>query len=228
MTLVPEQGHVYRCANGRLALCTRRFQFKTMDKPYIECAVEGVPILVTYNPDGTAIFQNNADCNLVEEIQLRNAGLADPLKFEFMICIECGIEFAAPALLIRTQHETGGFHSCPNGHRQGWNKDECELARMRRERDRLKQNAARLEQEIVDANARAVAAEKRALNTKRRAVAALCPCCNRSFANVARHMKSKHPNVTPLALQLREAVTVEIDEETGVAFVRDPRTGMAP
>lgn len=32
---------------------------------------------------------------------------------------------------------------------------------------------------------------------KRRVGAGLCPCCNRSFRNLAEHMKTKHPSEVP-------------------------------
>jgi len=121
------------------------------------------------------------------------------------VCISCGIEYALPTVLYDQQRKHGGYHHCPNGHSQGWSKDASEFEQMRRERDRLKQDAARLEDENraawVEASEQAERAAKAEAETKRvkkRATAALCPCCNRSFSQLARHMKTKHPEIVNL------------------------------
>jgi hypothetical protein len=105
-----------------------------------------------------------------------------------------------PEIVFNSHKREGGFHGCPNGHQRGWVKGEEEIERekIRRERDQLKQDAARLAEEIASANARAETAERKVQQAKRRAVAGVCPCCTRTFVNVQRHMKSKHPNVVPL------------------------------
>lgn len=115
-------------------------------------------------------------------------------------CGTCAVWHTIPEVVYETQRREGGFHSCPNGHMRGWDKgtDAIERENIRRERDRLKQDAARLADEIAAERKRAEDAEKRVLQIKRRAAAGVCPCCNRTFLNIQRHMKSKHPNVVPL------------------------------
>jgi hypothetical protein len=66
---------------------------------------------------------------------------------------------------------------------------------LRRERDRLKQDTARLEEEASLARVRAEKAEAAAKRLKKRASAGTCPCCSRTFANMAEHMKQKHPEL---------------------------------
>lgn len=93
---------------------------------------------------------------------------------------------------------------CPNGHE--WSFQEGEFDRVRRERDQLKQETARLEDErrmaLATANEQAEQRKKAERELKRvraRFDGGVCPCCNRTFQNVARHMKSKHPNITPIS-----------------------------
>jgi hypothetical protein len=105
-------------------------------------------------------------------------------------CITCGVAFVVPAVVADKHYEQGGFHHCPNGHSQGWPKEGSENAQLRRERDRLRQQAARLEQERDEA-------EAKLRRMRGRAAAGMCPCCKRSFANMARHMKTKHPDYRP-------------------------------
>lgn len=115
-------------------------------------------------------------------------------------CGGCGIFHTVPEPKYNSCYHEGGFWSCPNGCSRGWDKgaDHREIDALRRERDRLKQDAARLNDEIVTEKRRADAAEQKAIQTKRRALAGVCPCCNRTFINMQRHMKTKHPNVVPL------------------------------
>jgi len=119
-----------------------------------------------------------------------------------MTCGTCGVQHAFPEERYLSAKREGGFWHCPNGHSRGWAKGESEeaLAVAQRERDRLKQQNARLEEEVATIE-RARASAERALKThKKRAAAGTCPCCNRTFGNMARHMKTKHPdyNVVPL------------------------------
>lgn len=115
-------------------------------------------------------------------------------------CGTCAVWHTVPEIIYKNHRSEGGFHSCPNGHQRGWDKgtDAIERENTRRERDRLKQEAARLAEEIAAEKARADAAEKKYLQARRRSAAGVCPCCNRTFANMQRHMKAKHPNVVPL------------------------------
>lgn len=110
-------------------------------------------------------------------------------------CITCGVPYAVSEAVFNQHVAEGGYHTCPNGHHQGWDKGGCERERLRRERDRLKQDAARLQDEISTQRRRAEDAEEKIVAAKRRSAAGVCPCCNRTFSALARHMKTKHPTV---------------------------------
>lgn len=122
-------------------------------------------------------------------------------------CISCGVVYVVPQAVIEQHRQKGGYHHCSNGHAQGWDKDGSENEKLRRERDRLKQQAARLEEEKADARRAAEIAEqeteterKKVARLRKRATAGVCPCCNRTVRQMALHMKTKHPsyNVVPL------------------------------
>ena len=111
----------------------------------------------------------------------------------------CGMPFALPKDLRYQARNRGHTIYCPLGHTVTWK--ETEETRLRRERDRLKQETARLEDErreaIESANretARADKAERKAKKLTKRAAAGTCPCCQRTFANMATHMKRQHPD----------------------------------
>jgi DNA repair exonuclease SbcCD ATPase subunit len=89
---------------------------------------------------------------------------------------------------------------CPNGHAQHYTKGETETDKLRRERDRLKQEQAWYEQQLdaarseSDFRRRQLSATKGQITKmKKRAANGICPCCNRSFTNLQRHMASQHP-----------------------------------
>lgn len=124
-------------------------------------------------------------------------------EFTPTVCAACGVRFCMTAHLENERRLDGGTFFCPNGHSLHYSRSHIGKLReeadgLRRERDRLKQDQARLEQELAAAQAaerNAVAAAERVRN---RAKAALCPCCNRSFSQLARHMKLKHPELVAL------------------------------
>lgn len=109
-------------------------------------------------------------------------------------CAGCRMLFAIPATFERDRRNDHARFYCPAGCHNVYN-GETEAEKIRRERDRLKQDAARLEDEKREAQARAAKAEAAAKRLKKRASAGTCPCCSRTFANMAEHMKQRHPEM---------------------------------
>jgi hypothetical protein len=121
-----------------------------------------------------------------------------------MECGSCGVPHAIPVVMYDTCVEEGGFWTCPNGHRRGYYEGVQTTRKAQeaivRERDRLKQENARLEEEAARALVDAEKATTALTRHKKRASAGVCPCCNRTVSQMAKHMQSKHPdyNVVPL------------------------------
>jgi septal ring factor EnvC (AmiA/AmiB activator) len=131
-------------------------------------------------------------------------------------CSTCGITFGVPQGYLDNRRNDKAVFYCPNGHSMSYHESEADL--LRRERDRLKQQQARLEEENAavrlaldfarDRMQHAEAANKR---LKKRSSAGTCPCCSRTFANMAEHMKRQHPafvadggaKVVPIKRQMR-------------------------
>lgn len=116
-------------------------------------------------------------------------------------CISCGVAFTVPQVVADKQRQDGGYHTCPNGHSQGWGKGQTENDLIRQERDRLKQRTARLEEEAIAAQRQLEAERKKTAHLKKRAAAGVCPCCNRAVRQMALHMKTKHPNYNVVHLK---------------------------
>lgn len=81
---------------------------------------------------------------------------------------------------------------CPNGHRLVYRESEAD--KLRRERDRLRQQIAQRDDEIKALEARRRAAVGQVTQLRKRASAGTCPCCKRTFSNMATHMKRQHPD----------------------------------
>lgn len=116
-------------------------------------------------------------------------------------CLEgCGITFAVPDHWYEMRRSDHTSWSCPNGHRQHFN-GESEAERLRRE---AVAKQARIDQLKADADyqrAQRAAVERRLQATrgvvtriKRRVGNGVCPCCNRTFRQLAAHMETKHPS----------------------------------
>jgi hypothetical protein len=118
---------------------------------------------------------------------------------ETLNCYSCGVPFAMPSNLMRRFRATKDTFYCPNGHGQIFAKstqqklEEVE-ARLHRERQSAdaRIRAARDQADAAERSARSL----RGANTKlrKRVAAGVCPCCRRSFQNVARHMAGQHPD----------------------------------
>jgi hypothetical protein len=115
-----------------------------------------------------------------------------------IICCSCHIRFAVPQSYWQAcQDDSRFWFYCPNGHRQHFTTNDFD--EIRRERDRLKQENARLNAVADDwmntatsAQRQVSAAKGQITKLKKRAQAGVCPCCNRTFSDLARHMQSKH------------------------------------
>lgn len=87
---------------------------------------------------------------------------------------------------------------CPRGH--GWHytgktdlqKKQDEIDELNRRIQRKVQNEAYLEDEIKAARHQAAAFKGVITKIKKRVGKGVCPCCNRHFSDLERHMKNKH------------------------------------
>lgn len=123
-------------------------------------------------------------------------------------CPTCHITYAIPEQLDEAAQKynraewpnnTLSFY-CPNGHSlsyPGRNEEQLLRRRLDAAKDHNATLTARLDQ--TEASRRAnKAAATRARNERDRILqrikGGVCPCCNRSFKNVRRHMASQHPD----------------------------------
>lgn len=111
-------------------------------------------------------------------------------------CADCGISFALPDYLLHRLRNNGNSFYCPVGHSNVFK--ETEVMRLRAKLDeqtriatQQAERALRAQQEKeVEIKARMVAERK-----LKRVNKGVCPCCNRTFQNLAKHMATKHAAV---------------------------------
>lgn len=114
-------------------------------------------------------------------------------------CAQCKHPIYLTAVEMGTLRQSSSTFFCLWGHENYFPKGESAEDKLRRERDSLRQNEAWYEQRLKIESAERQAAERRAsaargqiTKLKKRVAGGACPCCNRTFENLARHMQTKH------------------------------------
>lgn len=126
-------------------------------------------------------------------------------------CATCGVTYAIPDSFDRSARRFHGDTSngwkicCPFGH-TWWYVGETDLERVERQRDNARDDRARLRSQLDQTQAslrgtkaRAARTQKELRQTKERVAHGVCPCCNRSFVQLRRHMKRQHPEYVDAA-----------------------------
>lgn len=132
-------------------------------------------------------------------------------RLESMVCAVCGVNFAVPEDFAANQRVKGAeakFY-CPGGHMLSFG--ESESVRLKRELERkdaelrrvsdLAQRREKENQQLYKTK-RQLAGKLRAV--KKRVANGVCPCCNRSFVQLTRHMRTKHPDYVQHQNELEE------------------------
>jgi hypothetical protein len=85
---------------------------------------------------------------------------------------------------------------CPVGHGHA-PAGTPEVEKVRQELQRAQSRTASLVARLDQEKASHAATKGQLTKTRNRAAKGVCPCCNRSFVNVARHVATKHPDFQP-------------------------------
>ena len=106
-------------------------------------------------------------------------------------CYKCHMLFAMPSYLRRQCLDEKRTFYCPNGHDQVFCTSETE--RLRRELKQERNWSRSLQSDVEYERRRLSATKGHMTRLKKRVAAGVCPCCNRTFQNLGRHMKGQHP-----------------------------------
>lgn len=120
------------------------------------------------------------------------------IELRTVSCPSCGIIFAIPAAFMAKLRQYHTSFYCPSGHSMSYNEDLLLAARRQLEEknaelDRARATAQRLRDEAATAERSARAARGHVTRIKKRLSHGVCPCCTRTFSNLAQHMHQVHP-----------------------------------
>lgn len=122
-------------------------------------------------------------------------------------CYRCGTLFAVPSDVNDELLRSGRTFYCPNGHTQHYTNSTDK--QLREAKDRLAREQARNDQLRAERDAaerRTRAAKGQVTKIRNRIGRGVCPCCNRSFADLRAHMATKHPDYAPRAVEQDETI----------------------
>jgi Fe-S oxidoreductase len=156
---------------------------------------------------------------------LRNYKIEHKVTLTIEECIVCGICFAIPEEFRANLVRRGGYFHCPVGHSQGWDQGEearaqsnlkrkLEEAQKQLDAKQLELQAERKRKEWAEQDAKQKSDKLAVL--QKRTHAGTCPCCQRTFKQLAAHMKNKHPEVAPKATT--NAVNTKINRRKKADF----------
>lgn len=122
-------------------------------------------------------------------------------------CPSCGVPYGlAKSYRDRRRDDHQGW-KCPNGcavHFPAGTSDlekkaaklEAELEAARSLAQREANRRVQAEHQVVVSDRRRAAAKGQLTKTKNRIANGVCPCCNRTFVNLGKHMAGQHPDYT--------------------------------
>lgn len=121
-------------------------------------------------------------------------------------CASCTVPFGLHKPLYDRRKNDGDGFTCPNGHSNVYR--DTEAKRLQKELDKEKQRRTwaeadrdRAQEERKRQERRAAAYKGKFKRVKTRVANGVCPCCNRTFQNLMRHMNTKHPKYKKVGLK---------------------------
>lgn len=137
-------------------------------------------------------------------------------QYYYWTC-SCGAKQAMSTEANNLYRQSSQTFYCVHGHQRHYPQGPTEEAKLREQLDKERRARQRAEQQIeYEAQIRRQETERadhemrrangykgHATRITKRAKAGECPCCNRTFKQLAQHMANKHPTFTPLELEQR-------------------------
>jgi DNA-binding transcriptional regulator YiaG len=100
--------------------------------------------------------------------------------------------YAAPeSFFERLKSKKNSNWHCPRGHSIVFK--DSELFKLKRELQTAHKRADEFQRRAAEQRERAESIGRSYKRVRERVKNGVCPCCNRTFENLARHMKTKHP-----------------------------------
>lgn len=129
--------------------------------------------------------------------------LVETVSFKTATCVTCGAYIVMTDGMYNQRRTDREVFYCPSGHQQYFSGETPEEKLKREYEAKLEQEKKRrewAEQSSEHSKKRAARLERKAsayrgviTKTRKRIANGACPCCNRTFQNLAAHMTTKHP-----------------------------------
>lgn len=111
-------------------------------------------------------------------------------------CCACGVMFAMAAEFraqcLRQPGPGGKSFYCPAGHSQVYTGKSPEV-KQRERAEQLAQQLASRDEDLRTERISHAATKGQLTKTRKRVANGVCPCCHRTFQQLARHMAGQHP-----------------------------------
>lgn len=122
------------------------------------------------------------------------------ITLETTDCCSCGITFAVPKRLLDQRRQDLDSFYCPNGHSMVFRKSTADILkqdieRIKREKEEAERARYALHNELTEKQEEVRKLKKSIERRNKRIAAGVCPCCNRTFKQLAAHIKTKHPEL---------------------------------
>jgi hypothetical protein len=121
------------------------------------------------------------------------------LDLKSITCAECYNIFGVVDSIIAARRQDGKAFYCPLGHANVY--QDSAYDRIKKENQNLKsrltwakQSEARALKEASEAKKEKAAIKGQLTKTRNRIANGVCPCCHRTFKQLAAHMTNKHPD----------------------------------
>jgi hypothetical protein len=118
--------------------------------------------------------------------------LAKIITCSVIECGECGVVFALSDEFMDQRKQDHRTWYCPNGHQRHY-PGESREEKLKRQLDRTSRQLSSTQSALVVTKRQKAAAKGQLTKTRRRVANGVCPCCNRTFADLAAHMHGQHP-----------------------------------
>ena len=113
-----------------------------------------------------------------------------------VVCGACGLPFGLSREFYDKKRKSQKTFYCPRGctvSYHGKTEEEKKIARLERKLSSAESSAKYEENRAARYQRKNSALKGHLTRKKRRAANGVCPCCKRTFQQLARHMKTKHP-----------------------------------
>lgn len=119
--------------------------------------------------------------------------------FTILTCYKCGVDFGMPARMEEKRRQDKGSFWCPNGHSQAFVTSteqilRAELASAKESKKWAEESRDRARRDADYFKNSRNGYKGQLTKIKKRVAHGVCPCCTRTFQDLARHMETEHPD----------------------------------